>query len=183
MDLFHGFVVRANTSHPADCINLSAMVWTGAGNAPKPGQNRLDCGKTWRRGRQLCLTPCSHPARNPEGSHSHRGPGRVRMEREDSLHAVPSGLCLPFPTERGTNSSRSKIPSVNPGAGREGNGELSNALGRSRREWLCLEHPKSLPNPCQTQGRSGAGQPLADPSRPAGSRILPGCRARELPQL
>lgn len=40
LDIFHVFVVRDNTSHLADSINLSGMVRTGAGNIPLPNRAR-----------------------------------------------------------------------------------------------------------------------------------------------
>lgn len=40
LDLFHGYVVRDNTSHAADSIDLSGMVWTGAGKARVPNRAR-----------------------------------------------------------------------------------------------------------------------------------------------
>lgn len=125
LDLFHVFVVPDNTSHPADSIDLSGMVWTGAGNTPIPNRPRTSWimvklgGEGGSSASLLAGDSCP-----VSGSHSQRCPGRFRiLEQEDPVWGcssegvgcspvrnlpapVPSGLCLPFPTERGTNISR-----------------------------------------------------------------------------
>lgn len=99
LELFHVFVVRDNTSHPADSINLSGIT-----RLPKRARTSWIMVKPGREGGSpASLLAHNQPAR---GSHPQRGLGRVRMEQEDSLHPVPSRHCLPFPTECGTNISR-----------------------------------------------------------------------------